>query len=243
MLAVHIATAVLDPFAPIRLVDAVVPFASAYRPLWLGLGAVALDLLRRAGASPACCARAWATAPGAAVHWVAYACWPVAVVHGLGTGSDARTTWLLALTLGCVAAPSCWRSASRLAAAGPGTAALRGGAAAALVAGLLAPGAVAAAGAAGRAAGRGARARRHRCWPRGAPAAPRRARRGRRRRPRATPFSVAVTGTERDGLAADGTARRRPGAAPAARPATALRVRLAGRPARRRRRARCAAAR
>ena len=100
-LAVHIVTAVLDPFAPIRLIDAVVPFVSAYRPVWLGLGAIASDLLvavaltsvlrRRFGH------RAWR-----ATHWLAYACWPVALVHGLGTGSDAKTSWMLALTAGSV---------------------------------------------------------------------------------------------------------------------------------------------
>jgi hypothetical protein len=44
-LALHIITAALDSFAPISLVDAVVPFAGTYRPLWLGLGATAFDLL------------------------------------------------------------------------------------------------------------------------------------------------------------------------------------------------------
>jgi len=44
-LAMHIATSVLDPFAPIRLIDTVVPFVSSYRPVWLGLGAVASDVL------------------------------------------------------------------------------------------------------------------------------------------------------------------------------------------------------
>ena len=100
-LAVHIVTSVLDPFAPIRLIDAVVPFVSPYRPVWLGLGAIASDLLiavaltsvlrRRFGH------RAWR-----ATHWLAYACWPVALVHGLGTGSDAKTSWMLALTAGSV---------------------------------------------------------------------------------------------------------------------------------------------
>lgn len=103
LLAVHVLTAVLDSFAPIRLVDAVLPFAGTYRPLWLGLGALAVDLilaltitsfLRHRLGLPA-----WR-----AVHWLAYACWPVALVHGWGTGSDARTTWMLALTLGCAAA-------------------------------------------------------------------------------------------------------------------------------------------
>src|SRR5690348_10180995 len=44
-LAVHVLTSVLDSFAPISLLDAFVPFAGSYRPFWLGLGAVALDLL------------------------------------------------------------------------------------------------------------------------------------------------------------------------------------------------------
>jgi hypothetical protein len=100
-LGVHIVTSVLDPFAPVRLVDAVVPFVSSYRPIWLGLGAVASDVLiavvltslsrRRFGY------RAWRV-----THWLAYACWPIALVHGLGTGSDAKTTWMLLLTAGCI---------------------------------------------------------------------------------------------------------------------------------------------
>lgn len=100
-LAVHIGTAVLDAFAPIRLIDVFVPFTSAYRPVWLGLGAVASDLLiavavtsvlrRRLGY------RAWR-----ATHWAAYVCWPIALVHGLGTGSDTKSEWMLTLIAFCV---------------------------------------------------------------------------------------------------------------------------------------------
>lgn len=99
---VHVLTTLLDGFAPITLLDVVVPFGSAYRPLWLGLGAVAFDLLvaiaitsllrRRLGY------RAWR-----ATHWLAYASWPVALLHGLGTGTDTRTHWMLVLAAGCVA--------------------------------------------------------------------------------------------------------------------------------------------
>jgi sulfoxide reductase heme-binding subunit YedZ len=101
-LALHIATVVTDSFAPIGWVDAVVPFASAYRPIWLGLGALAFDLLialvvtsllrHRLGFS------AWR-----AVHWLAYLCWPLAVVHGLGTGSDTKPGLVLSVTVACVA--------------------------------------------------------------------------------------------------------------------------------------------
>ena len=103
VLVIHIVTSVLDGFAPITLLDGVIPFVSAYRPLWLGLGTLAFDLLvaiaitslvrRRLGY------RTWRT-----VHWLAYASWPVAVLHGLGTGSDVKQWWMLALTVVCIVA-------------------------------------------------------------------------------------------------------------------------------------------
>jgi len=44
-IAVHVVTTVVDRFAPIGLKDAVIPFLSPYRPIWLGIGAVSFDLL------------------------------------------------------------------------------------------------------------------------------------------------------------------------------------------------------
>jgi methionine sulfoxide reductase heme-binding subunit len=101
LIALHVVTSVADSYVTIRWVDVLVPFVSAYQPFWLGLGAVALDLVialivtsllrRRLGA------RTWR-----AVHWLAYASWPVALVHALGIGTDS--TLVLAFTLVCVAA-------------------------------------------------------------------------------------------------------------------------------------------
>ena len=103
LLAVHIGTSVLDGYAPIRLADVVIPFGGAYRPLWLGLGALAFDLLLALIVTSLLRARlgvrAWR-----AVHWLAYACWPVALLHGLGTGSDVRAGWLTWVSAACVAA-------------------------------------------------------------------------------------------------------------------------------------------
>ena len=100
---VHVVTTVMDGFAPIGIRDAVVPFLSAYRPVWLGLGAVAFDLLLalivtsllrvRLGI------RRWR-----AVHWLAYASWPVALVHAFGTGTDPRKSWFALLAIACVSA-------------------------------------------------------------------------------------------------------------------------------------------
>jgi methionine sulfoxide reductase heme-binding subunit len=44
-IGIHVVTTVADGYAPISLLNAIVPFSSPYRPLWLGLGAVALDIL------------------------------------------------------------------------------------------------------------------------------------------------------------------------------------------------------
>lgn len=99
----HVLTTAADSYTHISLISAVVPFSSSYRPLWLSLGAIAFDMLLavvitsllrdRLGY------RAWR-----AVHWLAYACWPIALWHGLGTGTDSRLPLLLGLDAVCVAA-------------------------------------------------------------------------------------------------------------------------------------------
>ena len=103
LLVVHIATSVLDPFAGIHLIDALIPFVGTYRPIWLGLGAFASDLLL-AIVVTSLVRRRLGHGVWRATHWLAYLCWPVAVVHTVGTGSDVKQVWLLALTAICVAA-------------------------------------------------------------------------------------------------------------------------------------------
>ena len=97
----HVGTTIADGYAPIGVKDVFIPFVSLYRPVWLGLGALALDLLlaitvtsllrRHIGY------RTWR-----ALHWAAYATWPLALAHGLGSGSDARFGWMAAVAFGCL---------------------------------------------------------------------------------------------------------------------------------------------
>jgi methionine sulfoxide reductase heme-binding subunit len=99
---VHVATAVIDPYAGLRWVDAVLPFDSPYHAFWVGLGAVALDLMLAMIVTSLLRARiglrTWRV-----VHLTAYACWPVAFVHGLGIGGvDSRRMWVLAIDLVCL---------------------------------------------------------------------------------------------------------------------------------------------
>jgi methionine sulfoxide reductase heme-binding subunit len=102
LLGIHLGTLLLDPYAQLKLVNLVLPFTSSYRPVWVGLGALGLDLIvalvltsllrHRLGL------RAWR-----AVHWLAYVCWPIALAHGLGAGTDRGTWWLWTIAVGCAA--------------------------------------------------------------------------------------------------------------------------------------------
>jgi sulfoxide reductase heme-binding subunit YedZ len=100
-LAVHVATAILDPFAKLGLRDALLPFSSWYRPLWLGLGVVAAELVVALALTSA--VRKWlGYRSWRVIHWLSYVAWPLALLHGLGTGSDVRTTWFLWAQAACV---------------------------------------------------------------------------------------------------------------------------------------------
>ena len=110
-LGMHIVTAIADSYAHLTWPAAFVPFAAAYRPLWVGLGAVALDLLLAVAITSAVRGRLglrrWK-----AVHWLAYASWPVALFHAAGTGTDTRLGPQLVLYAGClltVVAAVWWR--------------------------------------------------------------------------------------------------------------------------------------
>jgi sulfoxide reductase heme-binding subunit YedZ len=102
-LGIHIITSVVDPFAGIAVLNTVVPFTGSYRPVWMGLGVLSMELLvaltitsllrHRIGF------RWWRV-----IHFAAYACWPLAILHTLGTGSDVRSAWAVILSLGCVGA-------------------------------------------------------------------------------------------------------------------------------------------
>ena len=113
-LGVHIVTAIADPFTSLGVVAAVVPFASSYRPLWVGLGVISVDLLAAILVSsllrPRIGQAAWR-----AVHCLSYGAWPLAVLHGIGSGSDASAPWMMTIAASCLAAVALsltWRVAA-----------------------------------------------------------------------------------------------------------------------------------
>jgi methionine sulfoxide reductase heme-binding subunit len=101
-LVLHVLTSVLDRFAPISLLDAFIPFTGSYRSFWLGLGAISFDLLLAVTITSLLRQR-MGYASWRAIHWLTYASWPIALLHGFGTGSDVKSGWLLALSVACLA--------------------------------------------------------------------------------------------------------------------------------------------
>jgi sulfoxide reductase heme-binding subunit YedZ len=101
LLVIHVVTIELDPFVPVGWWAALVPFVSPYRPFWLGLGSLSLDLIAAVVVTSLLRShlrlRWWRV-----IHWLTYLSWPVAVLHSLGTGTDTRLTWVFGFEVGCV---------------------------------------------------------------------------------------------------------------------------------------------
>lgn len=100
LLGLHGASVLLDTYANLGLRDVLVPFATAYRPLWLGLGVLSGELLV-ALVVVSLLRQHLGYGLWRLTHWAAYAAWPLALLHGLGTGSDTRFGWALLVYAGC----------------------------------------------------------------------------------------------------------------------------------------------
>jgi methionine sulfoxide reductase heme-binding subunit len=95
-LVFHVGSLLVDSYARLNPVDILVPFLGSFKPIWQGLGTVAVDLLiavivtsllrRRLGV------RAFK-----AVHWLTYAMWPVTLLHAVGNGTNGMSGWFLLL--------------------------------------------------------------------------------------------------------------------------------------------------
>lgn len=102
-LGIHIVTAIVDPYAAVRVVQIVLPLPTGPYPLWLGLGALSLDVLAAVIVTSLLRSRlslrVWKS-----VHWLAYASWPLAFAHSLGIGTDVASTWFLGVAVACAGA-------------------------------------------------------------------------------------------------------------------------------------------
>jgi sulfoxide reductase heme-binding subunit YedZ len=108
---IHVVTVTVDAWLPFTLSSIVVPFTSRYRPVWVGLGIAAAELLLALAVTNHYRRRLpytfWRRA-----HYLNFAVWAAATLHGLGSGTDRSAAWALTVYAGAVAAVSAalvWR--------------------------------------------------------------------------------------------------------------------------------------
>jgi predicted ferric reductase len=101
-LCVHILTSLADSFVTVGWWSWIIPGVAGYRPFWVALGTLAFDIaivlavtsLVRDRMS----ARVWR-----GIHLSAYAAWPLAFLHFIGTGTDAaHGRWGVYLAVACL---------------------------------------------------------------------------------------------------------------------------------------------
>jgi methionine sulfoxide reductase heme-binding subunit len=98
-LGVHIVTAIVDGYVSISWLSIIVPFISDYEPLLVGFGAIGIDLLIVVVVTSylrhRIPERAWR-----GLHWISYAMWVIAIVHGFSFGTADQPVLRL-ITLAC----------------------------------------------------------------------------------------------------------------------------------------------
>ena len=102
LIVIHVGALFFDPYAQLNVVDSVVPFLGQYRPFWLGLGTLAVDLIIVVVAT-ALLRHRLGHRTFRVVHWSAYALWPIALAHALGNGTDVGHAWFLGIAAVCAA--------------------------------------------------------------------------------------------------------------------------------------------
>jgi sulfoxide reductase heme-binding subunit YedZ len=103
-----------DTFLHPSLVDVTVPFAFDYRQPWMGLGQIA-GWLALAFTLSFYVRKRIGVALWRKLHRWTFVVFVLGLIHALGTGTDTRSTWLIAL-LGLAAAPVILLGARRLSA-------------------------------------------------------------------------------------------------------------------------------
>jgi methionine sulfoxide reductase heme-binding subunit len=96
LIGVHVLTIAMDSFLPFSLLQLLVPFTSSYRPIWTGLGVAAAEMLLALAITNHYRRRLrysfWRKA-----HYLNFAVWALASLHGLLAGTDRGATWLALL--------------------------------------------------------------------------------------------------------------------------------------------------
>lgn len=108
-LGVHVIGVVIDEYVDVSLLSVFIPFTAAYKPLYVGFGAIALDLflavLITSMLRGRINARGWRI-----IHDLTYLCWAAGTVHALGAAYERQLTFFVAVAGIVVVVPTAaWR--------------------------------------------------------------------------------------------------------------------------------------
>jgi len=122
-IAIHVGAILLDGYVHFSVAQVLVPLAASYRSLPVAFGIVAAELLialavtnRLRRVLPR---KLWRGA-----HYLNFAVWASATIHGITAGTDNATLWLMAIYVAAIATVgvlACWRFAESAGAGGAGT--------------------------------------------------------------------------------------------------------------------------
>jgi sulfoxide reductase heme-binding subunit YedZ len=98
-IAIHVAALLVDNYLPFSLANVLVPGTAPYRPLAVAAGVIAAELLAALALAnryrSSISYRFWRR-----THYLNFAVWILAFVHGLTAGTDTGSAWALAMYLG-----------------------------------------------------------------------------------------------------------------------------------------------
>jgi DMSO/TMAO reductase YedYZ heme-binding membrane subunit len=100
-IAIHVGSVLFDSYVHFTVPQVLVPLADAYRPVAVACGIVAAELLlalaitnRLRRKLPR---RIWRGA-----HYLNFAVWGLATIHGISAGTDNATMWMMAIYLAAI---------------------------------------------------------------------------------------------------------------------------------------------
>jgi methionine sulfoxide reductase heme-binding subunit len=102
-IVLHGGSLLLDRVVPISLGQELVPFTSPYRPLAVGLGICAMELIAAVGITNALRTRLPYTT-WRKLHYLTLPAWLLASLHGVLAGTDAGDPWFAGIAAGTFAA-------------------------------------------------------------------------------------------------------------------------------------------
>ena len=109
---IHIVAIAIDSYLPFSFQSLVVPFIAKYRPAWVGLGIVAAELMLAVAIANRLRGRVLSYDTWRKTHYATFAVWGFGTIHGIASGTDRSSVWLIALEVvgaGAVIGMTVWR--------------------------------------------------------------------------------------------------------------------------------------